>query len=189
METAYLFAHLLFSLSVIGFLVVCILIMISLIRMPAPFVPTSGKIQGFIIDAMKLTPTSIMYDLGSGEGRVVAAGFKAQPQATYYGVELHQLPHLLAKARWLFMGRPKNVYFVQEDIFSTDISKASHIFMYLLPEVLESLLPKLQKDLKKGTRVVTCDFAFVKKSPLETREIPASLGRRLYCKKLYIYTF
>ncbi len=68
-----------------------------------------------------------------------------------------------------------------------DISDATHIFVYLFPRIIDDLFAKFEKELKPGTRVVSCDFPFSKRQPNQIIELLAT--KHQLNKKLYIYDF
>lgn len=151
-----------------------------------PFVPVRKKELSKIISAMELDDRSILYDLGCGDGRVLFAAAEAYPRILCIGVEVAPFPFLLAKAKNMF-GISRNVHFLYENFFNTKISSASHVFLYLLPNALDDLLPKLTKELKAGSRVVSCDFKFSKREPSRILEIESAKSQN--GRKFYIYDF
>ena len=147
----------------------------------APFVPTKAGILPKIAEAMKLEGNSILYDLGCGDARVLVACHKLQPQAQYVGFEKNIIPYLWARFRIWEAGLSKNIRVYKKDFFEADLSGATHVFCYLVPKQMEKLDPKLEKELKKGKRVISLRFRLPDKIPQKT----ISLGN----EKLYIYEF
>ncbi len=131
-----------------------------------PFVPVRGRIVDEIIAALELKDDSVLYDLGCGDGRVLFAGVKDFPNRSALGIERAPFPYLCAKIRKVF-SKTKNVSIIYGDFFKLDFSPATHIFIYLFPSILDELLPKFEKELKQGTRLVSCDFQFSKRKPDE----------------------
>jgi precorrin-6B methylase 2 len=192
-------------LLVIIIIVVCLALIalaflgMSLSLLSVPFVPVSNEALDSIIQALKLNEKSILYDLGSGNGKVLFACFKSEPKADYVGIEYHFFPHLIAKrnmkklTRWFeslnMVEVPKqHIQLIHGSFFNKDVSQATHVFVYSFSSMLDKLLPKLEKELKKGTRLVSCDFTFSKKQPIEVVEIPGA-NKRKRCKKLFVYEF
>ena len=103
-----------------------------------------------------VTKGDVVYDLGSGDGRIpiAAAGMGARA----VGVEIS--PELVAQAvaNAEKEGVAGRVRFLQRDLFETDISEATVVTLYLLPALNAKLLPKLNRELKPGTRVVSQSF-------------------------------
>ncbi len=155
-------------------------------KQSAPFVPVRRSAIDTIIETLRLTPDSILYDLGSGDGRVLLSAYAVEPSARYIGFELHLFPHILAK--WSAISRGvsmKNVKLIHGDFTTAPITSATHVFLYLTTSVLDTLYPKLLQELHPGTRVVTCDFQFSQKQPREVVILPKN---RLN-SKLYVYEF
>lgn len=151
-----------------------------------PFVPVSGEIVGSIIEALELKKSSVLYDLGSGDGRILFAAAEKFPGAKLIGIEKAPLPLLISKLP-LFWHKRTDISIVSEDFFDVSLYSATHIFTYLSPEDMDELLPKFERELSPGTRLVTCDFVFSKKLP--DKEIDLGRGDFKLSKKLYVYVF
>jgi ubiquinone/menaquinone biosynthesis C-methylase UbiE len=151
-----------------------------------PFVPVRKKILNEIISALELNQQSILYDLGCGDGRILFAATKANPHISCIGIEIALFPFLLAKIKKLFYNS-RHVHILYGNFFKIDISSASHVFLYLFPEALDNLLSKFEKELKAGSRVVSCDFEFSKRKPDKIIEIKSTKWQKN--KKLYVYDF
>ncbi|MBI2645189.1 hypothetical protein HYW94_03400 [Candidatus Uhrbacteria bacterium] len=149
----------------------------------APFVPVPKKIIPHIVNALHINQGSMVYDLGCGDARILAACHAQYPAAFYQGIDVAFLPRFLAWIRLQNIQKPHTITIRKGNFFKEDISDATHIFVYLFPKVMDDLLPKFQKECKKGTRIVSCDFQFKHKDPVETIDLRRSehaLGRRLY---------
>jgi len=131
-----------------------------------PFVPVLGRIVNEIIFILDLKDDSVLYDLGCGDGRVLFAAMKDFPNRSALGIERAPFPYICVKIRQFF-SRTKNVSIVYGDFFKLDLSPSTHVFIYLSPSALDDLLPKFEKELKKGTILVSCDFQFSKRKPDE----------------------
>lgn len=123
-----------------------------------PFVPTPQVVVDEMLRLAGVTAKDVVYDLGSGDGRIVisaARTFGAQA----VGIELDD--HLIYQSEE--SARQANVLqrvkFLQQDFFKTDFSQASVITMYLLPGVMRKLRERMLQ-LKPGTRLVAHDFDF-----------------------------
>lgn len=148
-----------------------------------PFVSVSKKIILEIIKLLNLQSNSTLYDLGCGDGRVLIECQKQQPLAKFIGLDKDILPFW--RAKWNTKKLPITI--LRKDFFKCDLSDATHIFTYLSIKFMDELLPKLQKELRPGTRLVSCDFPFSQKKPMQTLHLirpKNSLG-----KTLYIYEF
>lgn len=145
-----------------------------------PFVPSPRRGLGIISDFMEITDNSIVYDLGCGDGRILTALAKRNKKARYVGVENDWFPYVLAKIRSLPY---KNVTIVWQDFFKTDVTEATHVFVYLYPRLMDELAPKFDSQLGPGSTVVSYMFKF------KDREPSAVTFLRKKYKKLYRYNF
>lgn len=122
-----------------------------------PYVPTPSKVVEEMLNIAGVTGNDILYDLGSGDGRIVITA--AQKFGTQ-GVGIDINPKLIQKAfnNAQEAGVTDRVQFLQQDLFKTDLSKATVVTLYLLRSVNLQLRPKLLKELKPGTRIVSHSF-------------------------------
>ncbi len=120
------------------------------------WVPTAQSLVNKMLDMAKLTPSDILYDLGSGDGRTVITA--AKRGATAYGIEYNPKMVELSKRNAEKEGVGAKATFTQADIFETDFSKATVVTMFLLPELNVRLRPTILK-MKPGTRIVTNSFS------------------------------
>jgi precorrin-6B methylase 2 len=120
------------------------------------WVPTSQALVEKMLDMAKVTPQDFVMDLGSGDGRTVITA--AKRGATAMGIEYNSDMVELSKQNAEKEGLNGNkATFVKADLFETDLSKATVITMFLLPEINLKLRPKIL-NLKPGTRVVSNSF-------------------------------
>jgi len=119
----------------------------------APFIPTPPPVVSAMLEAARVGPRDVVYDLGSGDGRIVIEAAKAFG-AHGVGVELD--PRLIDEARLRVAGR---VRFERRDLFEVDLRPATVVTLYLLPEMNARLRPKLQQELRPGARIVAHSFA------------------------------
>ena len=123
----------------------------------APYVPVNKRISRELFTLLPREGRGLFVDLGSGDGRVlrgaVAAGFKGA-----VGYELAWWPYFLSGVlnRWYNVG--ERVEVIRRSLLSADISKADVVYAYLMPKMMDKVLPKLQKELLPGARFVTCLF-------------------------------
>lgn len=120
----------------------------------APWWRTSKKIARAMCKSAKVTKKDTVYDLGSGEGTALLIAAK-EFKATGVGVEIDPLRFLFSKLIFKINGLSNKVTVIRGNLFNQDISKASVVFVYLVPKTLEKLLPKFKKELKKGTRIIS----------------------------------
>lgn len=147
---------------------------LSIVAVDAPFVPVPARAVDRIVDALHLKPGSVVYDMGCGDGRILAAALKKCPEISVVGIEKAFLPYVLAKFRL----RGTKAVVRREDFFKSDLSSATHVVLYLFPEVVERLEPKFVRELTPGTKVLTVDFTFKDKMPDEVIELKDKELRR-----------
>ncbi len=119
------------------------------------WVPTPDALVQKMLEIAKVTPQDVVVDLGSGDGRTVIAAAKLDANAT--GIEYNADMVALSKKKAEEAGVSGKAKFLQADLFDYDLSKATVITMFLLPEINLKLRPKLL-DLKPGTRIVSNTF-------------------------------
>ena len=129
-----------------------------------PYVPTPWVIVDEMLKLADLRADDVVYDLGSGDGRLVITAAKRY-QARGVGIELQ--PELVELAR---AGAKKDevadrVKFIQGDLFETDIREASVVTLYLLPRFVTRLAPRFLAELRPGTRIVSHDYPLVPWKP------------------------
>jgi ubiquinone/menaquinone biosynthesis C-methylase UbiE len=123
----------------------------------APYYPTPETIVEAMLKMGGLKPGERMFDLGSGDGRVIImAAEKFKAIAT--GVELDDDLYKQSSERIKKFGIEKTARIIHGDILKQDYSSADLITVYLLPSSNEKVRPILEKQLKKGARVVCHDF-------------------------------
>lgn len=122
-----------------------------------PYVPTPSKVVEEMLNVAGVTGNDLLYDLGSGDGRIVITA--AQKFGTQ-GVGIDINPKLIQEAfnNAQKAGVTDRVQFLQQDLFKADLSKATVVTLYLLRSVNLKLRPKLLKELKPGTRIVSHSF-------------------------------
>ncbi len=153
----------------------------------APFVSIPKEVLPEIVKALQIKEGDTVYDLGCGDGRVLAACHKFEPGAGYIGMERNFFAWLSAKMRFWFLGNPRNISILRGNFFREDLAAATHIFTYLFPKPMDKLLLKFQKELRPGARVVSCDFSLKEKEPVEIIDLRRSKSQ--LARKLYVYEF
>jgi len=121
----------------------------------AVWVPTSPELVEKMLDMAGVTADDFVVDLGSGDGRMVIAAAKrgARALGVEFNPEMVKLAQQLAKEA----GVSDRATFVQGDMFEADISKATVLALFLLPDNLKQLEPKF-RALAPGTRIVVNSF-------------------------------
>ncbi len=130
------------------------------------FVPTRHVTADAMLTLARVTRDDVVYDLGSGDGRIVILAAQKYG-ARGVGIELD--PHLVDVARQIAIEGEvaDRVTFVEGDIFTADISPATVVTLYLSPSVNRALEPKL-RQLRPGTRIVSHQFLIGRWSPEAT---------------------
>lgn len=122
-----------------------------------PYVPTSEEVVTHMLELAKVGPGDRLYDLGSGDGRIViAAAQRYRVRAT--GIEIDPVRVWEARQNARAAGVTEWVTFRVGDLFEADFSDATVVTLYLLPDVNLKLRPLLFKQLEPGTRVVSHNF-------------------------------
>jgi hypothetical protein len=119
------------------------------------WVPTPQAVVDKMLELARLTPKDFLMDLGSGDGRTVITAAKRGARAV--GIEYNPDMVELSKKNAHEAGVEERAQFMQADLFETDLSKATIITMFLLPDINLKLRPKLL-GLKPGTRIVSNTF-------------------------------
>jgi precorrin-6B methylase 2 len=133
------------------------------------YVPTEPDVVDTMLDLAKLTPADVLYDLGCGDGRIVVTAAKRGAHAIGIDIDPRRIAEANANAN--AAGVSDRVQFLQEDLFSADISKATVVTVYLLPSLNLKLRPKLFKELRPGTRVVSHSFDMGDWKPEQSLEL------------------
>ncbi len=120
------------------------------------YVPTPQVVVDTMLEMAKVGSQDYVIDLGSGDGRIVITA-ASKFGASGFGVDLDTYLLKLANQNAQKAGVTAKVHFVEENLFRTDLSRATVITSYLLPEMNLKLRPKLL-TLKPGTRIVTHDY-------------------------------
>ena len=149
----------------------------------APYVPTPMLVLDRMLEIANVNATDVVYDLGSGDGRIVlraAQRFGAQS----VGIEIERTLVQESKDKAQEMKLEGLAKFYQGDVFVADLSPATVVTIYLLPEMLKDLRPHLEKKLRPGTRVVVHDMPIPIWKP--SREDSVQVAGRAHA--IYFYT-
>jgi SAM-dependent methyltransferase len=121
------------------------------------YVPTPQQVVAEMLRAVKVGRGDVVIDLGSGDGRIPIAAVRDFGAARGIGIELDPQRITEARANAEAAGVSDRVTFLEQDLFTSDLSPATVIAMYLLPGMLVRLQPTL-RALKPGTRIVSHNY-------------------------------
>jgi|SRR5215210_2896110 len=130
------------------------------------FVPTPQAVVDSMLELAQVKPTDVVYDLGSGDGRIVITAAKRYG-ARGVGIEIDPVLVRKATANAAAAGVSNRVRFVSQDLFAADLRPATVVTLYLLQSLNERLRPKLVRELKPGARVVSHVFNMGPEWPAE----------------------
>jgi SAM-dependent methyltransferase len=131
------------------------------------FVPTWEPVVYQMLELANVTRDDVVYDLGSGDGRIVILAAQKYG-ARGVGIELN--PRLVEISRQVARDAQvlDRVRFIEADLFTSDISAATVVTLFLSSSVNDELEPKLRRELKPGTRIVSHQFGIGKWAPEKT---------------------
>jgi 16S rRNA A1518/A1519 N6-dimethyltransferase RsmA/KsgA/DIM1 with predicted DNA glycosylase/AP lyase activity len=138
----------------------------------APYIPTPQVIVDKMLQAARVKPGQTVYDLGSGDGRIVITA--AQKYGAHaVGVELSPDLCRSATARVKALGLADKVRIINDNLLNVDLSPADVVTIYLLTSSNDRLKPNLEKYLKPGARVVSNDFEIRGWNPADVIKVSA----------------
>jgi predicted RNA methylase len=140
------------------------------------FVPTPQEVVDAMLKLAKVGPNDVVYDLGSGDGRIPITAAKTYG-ARGVGIDIDPQRIREATENLKTAGVGDKVKFLNQDLFTTPIGEATVVTLYLLPSLNLKLLPKLNAELKPGTRVVSHAFDMGDIKPQQTLNVN---GRTIY---------
>ena len=140
------------------------------------YVPTPPEVVAEMLKVAHVTKDDIVYDLGSGDGRIVITAAKERG-ARGVGIDIDPERIREAEENARKAGVTDKVRFLKRDLFETDIHEATVVTLYLLPSLNLKLRPKLFKELRPGTRVVSHSFDMGDWKPDQTIDVD---GRTVY---------
>jgi SAM-dependent methyltransferase len=152
-------------------------------RHAAFFVPTPWAVARQMLELAEVRPEDVLYDLGSGDGRIpILAAQEFGSRAI--GLDIDEKLCRYAEEKVVEYHLQKQVSFKREDFFKANLSDATVVTLYLLPEVNGHLGPRLASQLRPGARVVALDYEVPAWRAAETRVVKSE-GNIEYT--LYLY--
>ena len=151
----------------------------------APFIVSDEKIVAIMVAHAGLKPDDVVYDLGCGDGRLVIAAARAVGCS---GIGFDIDPNLVQQARENALAQrvADRVQIVEQDIFTVDLSQSSVAMLYLLPWMINKLVPQFEQ-MKPGSRIVSHEFWLPGCEPTRVIVVPSEDGAN-EPHTIYIYT-
>lgn len=138
----------------------------------APYIPTPQVVVEKMLEAARIKPGEVVYDLGSGDGRIVITAAR-KFQAKGVGVELSEDLYNEAIARIRMLGLQDQVRMIHGNLLNVDLSPADVVTMFLLTSSNARLKPNLEKELRPGARVLSKEFEIRGWKPAQVLRIEA----------------
>jgi SAM-dependent methyltransferase len=121
-----------------------------------PFVPTPEEVVEGMLRLANVKRGDVVYDLGSGDGRIVIAAAKRGARGVGIDIDPQRVAEASRNANTAKVA--DRVRFLNQDLFDSDLGEATVVTLYLLPRLNLKLRPKLLAELKPGTRIVSHGF-------------------------------
>jgi cyclopropane fatty-acyl-phospholipid synthase-like methyltransferase len=147
-----------------------------------PFIPTPAHVIDRMLELAEIQSTDVIYDIGSGDGRIVIRAAKKYGTRGV-GIEIDGELVDRSRTRAGAEGVDHLAKFRQEDALQADISEASVVTLYMFPDFNNKVAPKLRK-LKSGARVVSHDFGIEGWAPTEMEKVADT---RFHTHTLYLW--
>ncbi len=144
-------------------------------QLDVPYVPTPEPVVEKMLDLAKVGPNDVVYDLGSGDGRIVILAAQRGARAVGVDIDPQRVREARANAQRANVG--DRAEFRQGNLFDVNLAPASVVTLYLLPGVNLKLKPKLLKELRPGTRIVSHSFDMGDWKPAKTADVD---GRKVH---------
>ena len=160
----------------------------------APYVASPARVVDLMLEMARIKPGETVYDLGSGDGRIVIAAAEKY-KAKAVGVEIS--PKLVASATAEIekAGLSGQARVIQGDVLQTDFTGADVVTMYLETQLNAQLRPRLEKFLKPGARVVSHDYPVPGWKPTRVEKVEGRVMHTIYLYEIrslpskYVYSF
>jgi 16S rRNA A1518/A1519 N6-dimethyltransferase RsmA/KsgA/DIM1 with predicted DNA glycosylase/AP lyase activity len=133
--------------------------------LPVPFIPTSKKTARKMVEAANLKETDSVYDLGSGDGRLILMAAEKGVKSAV-GFEINPFLNMLARLKAKILKR-KNTLFITQSVFAADLSKCDKLFIYMSTKIMKKLESKIMNEMKDGALVISNTFPFYDMKPIQ----------------------
>jgi SAM-dependent methyltransferase len=148
-----------------------------------PYVPTPQDIVDKMLELAKVTADDVVYDLGSGDGRIVITAVQKYG-AHAVGIEINPDLYRQSSDRIKQLGLDDKAHIICEDMFDVSLHHATVVTLYLLTSFNEKLRPKLETQLPSGARIVCHDFHVPGWDP---DKVVDAVSKNGISHKLYLY--
>jgi SAM-dependent methyltransferase len=148
-----------------------------------PYVPTPQDVVEKMLELAKVTSDDVVYDLGSGDGRIVITAAQKYG-ARGVGVEIDPELYRESSARVKELRLDDKVHIMCENMFDVSVHPATVVMLYLLTSFNEKLRPMLERELRPGTRIVCHDFHVPQWEPDKVVDVES---KNNISHKLYLY--
>lgn len=131
----------------------------------APWIPSKTAFVARAFDFIRPSKGSSFIDLGCGDGRIVFLAHRTYG-LNAVGIELSPIPYFFARL-WSFRSACRGARIILGDLYTVDLSRYDIIFVYGLPKTLnEYLEPKLTREVRPGSWIISYDFSLATKKPI-----------------------
>ncbi len=145
--------------------------------------PTPDNVVAEVVSLGRISAGDVVYDLGCGDGRIVIAAARLGARGVCVDIDPVRIRESRANA--VRAGVADRIRFVEGDLFTADFADASVVFLFLWPDLNLKLRPRLWRELRPGTRVVSYVHPMGDWAPGETVQVQGRYGRRdLYLWKI-----
>ena len=153
----------------------------------APFVGNDNNVIKEALNLAEVSKSSTLFDLGSGDGRVLITAVKDFNAKKAIGYEISLLPRILTKIKLKTLGNEsKRIKICNENLLNAEISKDAIVYVYLMPKLLKKLIPKFKEDIKnKNITIVSPVFKISGLKITKTR----FAYHRFFRKRVEIYLY
>jgi predicted O-methyltransferase YrrM len=155
------------------------------VELDVPYVESSPEIVDVMMDMSQIGPDDYVIDLGTGDGRILIAAAKRGAHGLGVDLDPQRIEEAIKNAR--AAGVEDRVSFMVQDLFDTDLSKATVITLFLNSEVNMRLRPALLK-LKPGTRIVSHNFDMGDWEPVDYQQILLNVKGNFYIQDAFYWT-
>lgn len=170
----WLIGYLTLIFSLLAFLIGITIYTLFLIYssiMGSPYVPSKQKEVDFILSQIPFKKNTHFIDLGCGDGRVVRVAVKKY-QLIGLGIDINPILIFIARIYANLSKIKNNLEFRTGNIFKVSLNQAQYIYLFLMPELIVKLKVKFEKELKKGTIVISHGFPIIGWEKKLTKKIP-----------------